>query len=122
MSPKTKTVLLILLCFVLGAAAGFIAQRYYSGAHVARRPDYAQARNEFAKRLQLDSLQLSRVDSLLDIHRKKMDDIRKLYTIERDTLRAEIRQLLNPNQDRIYDQFVKELDARRHEGEHPSAK
>jgi hypothetical protein len=125
MSPKTKTVFLILFCFVLGVVVGFVAERYYVGSHLSRRPDYAQARREFARRLHLDTLQLSGVDSLMDSHRKKMDDIRKLFSSERDTLRADMRKLLDSTQNRIYDEYLKEIEARdtrRHEGERPPSK
>lgn len=115
MSPKSKTVLLILFCFALGAVVGFMAERYYLGSRLPHRTDYAQSRKEFAQRLHLDSLRLSRVDSLMDSHRKKMEDIRKLFSLERDTLRADIRTMLNPEQNRSYDDYIKELDARRHD-------
>lgn len=117
MSPKAKTVVLILLCFALGVVAGFVAQRYYFAARAQHHPDYAQARKEFAQRLHLDSIQLAGVDSLMDSHRKKMEDIRKLFSEERDTLRAGIRKLLRPDQNQIYDEFIKQLDARRHEAD-----
>lgn len=122
MSPKSKTVLFLLLCFTLGAVVGFVGERYYLGYRTPHRPDPGQARSEFAQRLRLDSLQLQRVDSLMDSHRKKMDDIRKLFSSERDTVRAGVRRLLSPNQDRIYEDYIKELDARRHEGDHPPSK
>lgn len=122
MSPKTKTVFLILLCFLLGAVVGLVGERYYLNSRPAHRADYTQARKAFAQRLHLDTLQLAQVDSLMDAHRKKMDEIRKLFSEERDTLRAGIRKLLNPDQNRIYDEFIKELDARRHEGDRQSSR
>jgi Spy/CpxP family protein refolding chaperone len=125
MGPKTKTVLLILSCFALGAVAGIVAQKYYFGSRSARRPDYAQVRKEFAQRLHLDSLQIEQVDSVMDFHRKKMDDIRKLFTSERDTLRADIRKLLTPAQNLIYEDYIKGMEAResrRHEGEKQPSK
>ena len=122
MSPKTKTVLLILLCFALGAVVGYVAERYYLNSRNLHRPDFAQVRKEFAQRLHLDTLQLSQVDSLMESHRKKMEDIRKLFSSERDTLRAGIRKLLKPSQNSVYDDYVKELDARRHEGDREPSK
>lgn len=122
MSPKTKTVFLILLCFALGVVVGFVGERYYLGPRPAHHADLAQARRAFAQRLHLDTLQLARVDSLMDSHRKRVDDIRKLFSAERDTLRADMRKLLNPDQNRIYDEFIKELDARRHEGDRQSSR
>jgi hypothetical protein len=120
MSPKTKTVVLILFCFVLGVVVGFVAERYYLIPRVSSHPDFAQTRRDFAQRLHLDTLQLSRVDSLMDSHRKKMEDIRKLFSLERDTLRGGVRKLLDSTQNRIYDDFIKEIDARRREGERQS--
>jgi len=125
MSPKTKTALLILLCFALGAVAGFVGDRYYFASRAPHRPDPAQMRKEFAQRLHLDTLQLSRVDSLMDSHRKKMDDIRKMFSSERDTLRAGIRRMLDPAQNRIYDEYIKQIearDAKRRENEHQPSK
>ena len=122
MSPKTKTVFLILACFALGAVVGFVAEKYYLAPRGPHRPDYAQARKQFAQQLHLDTLQLTQVDSLMDSHRKKMEDIRKLFSAERDTLRADIRKMLNPDQNRIYDEFVKQLDARHREGDRSPAK
>ncbi len=115
MSAKSKSVLLILVCFVLGIFVGYVGERYYASARPPRHPDFAQARKEFSQRLHLDSLQLTRVDSLMDSHRKRMDDIRKLFGLERDTLRAGIRKLLRQDQDSIYEDFVRSLDAKRHE-------
>ncbi len=122
MSPKAKTVLILLLSFVLGIVVGFLGERYDFGTRQPRHPDYAQARKEFAQRLRLDTLQLARMDSVMDVHRKRIDDIRKLFSLERDTLRAGIRKLLRPDQDSIYEDFVRSLDARRHEADRPSTK
>ena len=122
MSPKSKTVILLLLCFVLGGVVGFVAERYYLAVRMGHRPDPAQVRKEFSQKLQLDSLQLERIDSLMDSHRKKMDDLRKLFSLERDTLRMGVRKVLSPEQDQIYEGMIKELDARRHEGDHQPPK
>ena len=112
MNPKNKTILLILLCFALGAVAGYVADKYYSGSRPVRRPDPVQIRREFAERLHLDSIQVAGVDSLMDSHRKKMDDIRKLFSADRDSMRADITRLLNPDQKKIYDAYIKEMEAR----------
>jgi Spy/CpxP family protein refolding chaperone len=125
MDPKTKTVLLIFTCFVLGTVAGVVAQKYYFSPRASHRPDYAQVRREFAQRLRLDSLQVGQVDSVMDFHRKKMEDIRKLFTSERDSLRSDIRKLLTPVQTPIYEEYIKGMEAResrRREGEKQPSK
>lgn len=112
MNPKTKTLLLMLFCFALGAVAGYVAEKYYSGSRTPHRPDAAQVRKEFAQRLHLDSSQIAQVDSLFDLHRKKMDDIRKLFGADRDSLRAGIRKFLNADQNKLYDEYTKEMESR----------
>ncbi len=122
MNPKTKTLLLILLCFALGAVAGYIGERNYSGSRQPHRPDPAQVRKEFAQRLHLDSTQVLQVDSIFDVHRKKMEEIRKLFAEDRDSLRVGIRKLLNAEQGKLYDDYVKQMDERRRESEKPAPK
>ncbi|HTP13273.1 MAG TPA: hypothetical protein VMM37_06565 [Bacteroidota bacterium] len=112
MNPKTKTLLLILLCFALGAIAGVFGDRYFLGNRAPHHPDPAQVRKEFAQRLHLDSTQVLQVDSIFDVHRKKMDDIRKLFTEDRDSLRAGIRKLLSPDQSKLYDDYVHQMESR----------
>jgi hypothetical protein len=125
MNPKTKTLFLILLCFALGAVSGYIAEKYYFGNRTPRRPDPTQVRKEFAQRLRLDSIQILQVDSVFDVHRKKMEDIRKLFSEDRDSLRGGIRKLLSPDQSKLYDEYVKEMesrDVRRRESEKSAPK
>ena len=112
MNPKTRTLVLILLCFALGAVAGYVGEKYYFGNRPSRRPDPAQVRKDFAQRLHLDSTQVLQVDSVFDLHRKKMEDIRKLFAEDRDSLRAGIRKLLSPEQSKLYDEYVKQMDSR----------
>ncbi len=112
MNPKTKTLLLILLCFALGAVAGVFVDKYYLGSRAPHRPDPSQVRKEFAQRLRLDSTQVLQVDSIFDVHRKRMDDIRKLFAEDRDSLRAAIRKLLSQDQSKLYDDYVHEMDSR----------
>ena len=41
-----------------------------------------------------------------------MDDIRKLFSADRDTLRGSIRKLLSPEQNKLYDDYIKEMESR----------
>lgn len=117
MEPKTKTILLILVSFALGAVAGVVTQKYHLDSRGQRRPDFAEVRKQFAQRIRLDSVQMAQVDSLMDHHRKKMDDIRKLFSAERDTLRAEIRKFLTPDQNTRFEDFIKEADSHRRDAD-----
>ena len=125
MNPKTKTILLILLSFALGAAGGIMINKYYFGPRPPHRPDFNEVRREFVQKLMLDTVQVAEVDSLMDSHRKKMDDIRKLFSAERDTLRSDIRKHLRGEQNKLYDEYIKEAesrDARRREGDKQQSK
>ncbi len=112
MNPKTKTLLLILLCFALGALLGYVGEKYYLDNRSPRRPDRAEMRREFSQRLRLDTVQIGQVDSVFDVHRKRVDEIRKLFSAELDSLRAGIRKLLRPDQGKLYDDYIKEMDSR----------
>ncbi len=102
----------MLLCFALGAVSGYVSEKYYFGNRTTRHADPAEVRKEFAQRLHLDSLQIAEVDSVFDVHRRKMDDIRKLFSADRDTLRGSIRKLLSANQNKLYDDYIKEMESR----------
>ncbi len=113
MKPKTKTLLFILLSFLLGSAAGIlIDEAGMFGRSRGKRPSSKEFRAEFHQRLGLDSAQIRSVDSLLDASRVRMNAHRELMMVERDSLRAEIRRLLTIGQSRLYDKMNQETDAR----------
>jgi hypothetical protein len=109
MKPKTKTILFILLSFVLGIICGwFVQDRVFSTGHPAL-PDFQKMLTE---RLHLDQNQVSRLDSILDVRKKQMDVQRIHMLAMRDTIRIEIRKILNINQVKIWDEMLQEKDAR----------
>ena len=111
MQPKTKTILFILLSFALGAFAGGIyGSRYYP--HRPARPSAADWRNAFAERIGLDSAQRTVVDSITEAYREKMNHFRQDIFTVRDTLRSEIRKVLTRDQNKRFDDFIKEIDER----------
>ncbi len=113
MKPKTKTLLFILLSFLLGSAAGILVDEAgMLGRTRGKRPSSKEFRAEFHQRLGLDSAQIRSVDSLLDAARDRMNAHRELMMIERDSLRAGMRRLLTSRQSELYDAMNKESDAR----------
>lgn len=125
MEPKTKTLLLILVSFVLGLVGGVVVDRYYVSASPGHRQSRGDPKKEFAQRLKLDSIQTAQVDSLMTAHRAKMEDVRKLFLASRDSLRMDIRRHLSDEQKKLYDDMIKEMesrDSRRREGEKPQPK
>lgn len=121
MEPKTKTVLFILLSFILGIFVGwFLEERVFT---IVRNPQ-GHGPGDFhkilAERLRLDEHQVQQVDSILGIHKQQMDEFRKQTLAVRDTIRIKIRKLLNAEQSKLFDGFIQEMndrEAKRHDHE-----
>ncbi|MCU0454582.1 MAG: hypothetical protein MUE68_13085 [Bacteroidetes bacterium] len=121
MKPKTKTLLFILLSFFLGVAGGYLAFDagvFRSGRGSRSSPQ--EFRREFHHKLSLDSLQVSEVDSLLDAYWGRMSVHRDEMMRHRDTLRAELRRRLSPEQQTTYDEMNRQMDARYERGRRDS--
>ena len=116
MQPKSKTLLFILLAFLLGGVGGLIVGKSYYGPFPRHRVTREEVRKEFTERLKLDDRQRASIDSLLESHRAKFGETRKQYSEDfrkrRDNLRMEIRKQLSEEQNRLYDVYIKELDER----------
>ena len=109
MKPKTKTILFILLSFILGILCGWFAQDrlFIKAGHTL--PDFQKMLTE---RLHLDEHQIAQVDSILEARKKQMDVIRNQMLAMRDTTQIEIRKILNADQSKAFDEIVQELNAR----------
>lgn len=120
MRPKTKTILFILLSFILGILCGwFLQDRVFIKADHTP-PDFQKMLTE---RLHLDEGQVAQLDSILEVRKKQMEAQRNQMLAVRDTTRMEIRKILNANQLKIFDEILQQKDAR--EGkkrEHDSSK
>ncbi|MBI3586277.1 MAG: hypothetical protein HY088_04015 [Ignavibacteriales bacterium] len=117
MELKTKTFLFIILSFLLGAVAGgFIGRTYFAGPETGSRPSRAEFRKQFAKDLKLTPGQEVQVDSILEFNRDKISVIQKqfvdIYKLHKDTLRLEIRKLLTPEQNKLYDERIRKQEER----------
>jgi len=112
MNPKTKTLLVIFMSFLLGCIVG---ASMLSGVwrsmtrHSSQRQGY---RTYLYERLSLDSLQMIRTDSLLDVYRSSMNDYRNALQVSRDSLRTEIRSILTEPQQLAYDALIAEMSRR----------
>ena len=117
MKPKTKTILFILLSFILGILCGWFAQDrvFIKAEHTP--PDFQKMLTE---RLHLDERQIAQVDSILDARKKQIDVHRNQMLAMRDTARLEIRKVLNAEQGKVFDEIVQEMndrEAKRHDHE-----
>jgi uncharacterized protein YneF (UPF0154 family) len=109
MRPKTKTILFILLSFVLGILCGWFLQDRIIIKADHTPPDFQKMLTE---RLHLDEGQVAQLDSILETRRKQMEVQRNQLLAVRDTTRMEIRRILNADQLKIFDGILQEKDAR----------
>jgi hypothetical protein len=118
MQPKTKTILFILLSFVLGILGGWFIKDY---GFIKPEHSPGDFQKMLSERLHLDEHQIVQVDSLLEIRRQQMDVYRKQMFAMRDTTQMEIRKFLNINQNKLFDAVIQEMNnreakKREHEG------
>ena len=117
MELKTKTFAFIVISFLLGGVAGgFIGRTYFSIPPSTHRPTRAEMQKQFADRMKLTPDQSVKVDSILETYRQSFNQVQKNYwqsfNFKRDTLRMSIRALLTVDQNRLFDNYTKELDER----------
>ena len=109
MRPKTKTIIFILLSFILGGVCGwFVQDRVFINAN-HMPPDIQKMLTE---RLHLDEHQVGQLDSILEARKKQVDIQINLMLAMRDTTRMEIRRILNAGQIKKFDEILQEKDAR----------
>jgi hypothetical protein len=117
MELKTKTFVFIVLSFLLGGiAGGFIGKTYFAGPSASRRPNRVEMQKQVADRLKLTPVQTAKVDSILESFRVNFSQVQSHYWhtfhLKRDTLRMSIRALLTGDQNKLFDDYVKEMDER----------
>jgi hypothetical protein len=118
MELKTKTFVFIVVSFLLGGVAGgFIGRTYFApgpGGH--RPPNRVEMQKQFADRLKLTPVQSTKVDSILESFRENFSQVQSHYWqsfhSKRDTLRLSIRALLSADQNKLFDNYIKEMDER----------
>ena len=118
MGLKTKTFAFIVMSFLLGGVAGVYVGKAYFGAspQAGHRPTKAAMQKQFAERLKLNAAQAVKVDSILETFRQSFGQVQNGYWqtfhLKRDTLRMSIRALLDPEQNKLFDEYIKEMDQR----------
>ncbi len=119
MKPWVKNSLLLLIGFLAGVAATGIALRFCFHPH---HPPGAADADRILKRLDsklgLTADQKDKVTTLLKEELPKADALRQetdgKFKAMRESLRAQLRALLNPDQVKKYDEMVAQSDARMH--------
>ena len=124
MKLKTKTFLFILVSFLLGGVGGwYVGRTYFPRLPERHRPSWAEVQKQYSERLKLDSAQTVKVDSISEAFRKSFSQVQGqymgLFHAKRETLRMSIRAVLSPEQNRLFDAYIKETgqrEGRRREG------
>lgn len=116
MQAKSRTLMFLFVSFLLGGVAGGFVDRTWFSPTGYRKASRGDVSKEFSQKLKLRPEQTTAVDSILEVHKERFVGVRKGYSeaikLQRDTLRREIRKLLNPEQNTLYDQYIKEMDER----------
>jgi hypothetical protein len=117
MGLKTKTFAFIVMSFLLGGVAGaYIGRAYFAPQTGGHRPTRATMQKQFAERLHLNNAQAVKVDSILEAFRQSFGQVQdgywQTFHSKRDTLRLSIRALLVPEQNKLFDDYIKEMDGR----------
>jgi 2C-methyl-D-erythritol 2,4-cyclodiphosphate synthase len=111
MKPKTKTILFILLSFLLGILCGwFLEDRMFNRMQFSKGRDHGEFLKILNERLHMNERQVAQVDSVLESRKQKMEIYKKQALAMRDTTRVEIRKILNTEQSKIFDEFNQEKD------------
>ena len=111
MQPKTKTILFILLSFLLGILCGwFLEDRMLNKTQFHKGRDHGDFQKILNERIHLDERQRAQVDSILESRKQKMEIFRNQTLAIRDTTRMEIRKILNIEQTKLFDEFNQEVD------------
>jgi len=116
MGAKSRTLVFIVVSFLLGAVGGGFFYSNFYGQRRSGRPSHQDIVKEFTQRLKLEGNQPAMVDSILESGRRRFGEIRKEYNealrAQRDSLRKEIRKILSKEQNLLYDQYIKEMEER----------
>jgi len=111
MKPKTKTIIFIILSFILGILCGwFLEDRVCDKVPFPRGKGHSEFIKVLSEHLHLNEMQIAQVDSILESRRQKMEVYKKCAIAMRDTTRIEIKKILNDEQNKIFDEFNQEND------------
>jgi len=118
LTSKRKAHLIIITAFTLGIAVGASGQYLLSHQAPPRPVSTAtDVANELTHVLKLDQSQRSQIVQILSECQKQNQDLRSQarpqFQAVRESARSRIRALLLPEQQALYNQWIKDLDAKR---------
>lgn len=115
--PQVIVSVLAVVIFAMGAATGALAHRLYVANTVNASEDWrARYINEMHSRLKLTTLQVDKLNDILDDTRAKVRAVRDSYKPEMVQIKqnqiAEIRSMLNAEQASEYSKMIAEQEAK----------
>ena len=114
MSNKTKAIIVILGCIIIGFNLGVLADRLLFLKYHPRKPGLKEYRKELIKKLNLNQTQQVRLDSILSwsqIEFKNLSkEFRPKYDSLKNALRDSIKSILNPDQIEKFEKMMKEIE------------
>ena len=115
--PQVIVSVLAVVIFAMGAATGALAHRLYVANTVNASEDWrARYINEMHSRLKLTTLQVDKLNDILDDTRVKVRAVRDSYKPEMVQIKqnqiAEIRSILNTEQASEYGKMIAEQEAK----------
>lgn len=115
--PQVVVSILAVVIFAIGAATGALAHRLYVANTVNASEDWrARYINEMHSRLKLSTMQVDKLNDILDDTRLKVRAVRDTYKPEMLQIKqnqvAEIRAILNAEQGGEYGKMLEEQEAK----------
>ncbi len=126
MASWLKTSLTLLIGFLLGVAAtGIVLHHFFRPHHPPGIADADRVLKHLDSKLGLSADQKEKVAALLKQELPKADALRdegdKKFRALRESFNAQLRPLLNPDQQKKYDDMVAQWEKRQKEEGHPLA-
>jgi hypothetical protein len=124
--PRRKAQLIIGLAFLLGAATGGLSTYLFYSPRPQTNYSVSDAANELTKRIGLETAQRTQVEEILSDSRKQYKQVREQMRSQNQTVReatrTKIRIILSPEQQVRFDEWVREMDAKRNQREREESK
>jgi predicted kinase len=125
-NPRRKAQLVIGLAFLLGAVTGGLSTYLFYNQRPQPVLSVTDVTNELSKRIGLEAAQRAQVEEILTESRKQYKQVREQMRQQNQTVRegtrTKIRTILSSEQQSKFDEWVREMDAKRNQREESKPK
>jgi hypothetical protein len=124
--PRRKAQLVIGLAFLLGAATGGLSAYLLYSQRPQPIYSVTDVTNELTKRIGLEVAQRIQIEEVIGESRKQQRQVREQMRLQNQTIReatrTKIRTILSTEQQMKFDEWVREMDAKRSQREREEQK